>query len=166
MVGGEGAKGQFIGILWEGYKYSWPVLETPDQVVNGAKAVFTGAGQGNSMYPSDAHNGLALWLPMWNTIILLSSSVTVHFAHVGLKNDNRKQFTSWLLLTVVLAIIFLYLQYMEYYEAYVHLGLNPSKWHLWYNVFHAHRFPWISCLLRYDNAINNASKGIQRAFQS
>jgi cytochrome c oxidase subunit 3 len=123
-LGGEGAKGQFIGILWEGYKYSWPVLETPDQVVNGAKAVFTGAGQGNSMYPSDAHNGLALWLPMWNTIILLSSSVTVHFAHVGLKNDNRKQFTSWLLLTVVLAIIFLYLQYMEYYEAYVHLGLT------------------------------------------
>ena len=60
------------------------------------------------MYPADAHNGLALWLPMWNTIILLSSSVTVHFAHVGLKNDNRKQFTGWLLLTVLLAIVFLF----------------------------------------------------------
>jgi cytochrome c oxidase subunit 3 len=43
---------------------------------------------------------------------------------VGLKNDNRKQFKSWLLLTVLLAIVFLYLQYMEYHEAYVDLGLT------------------------------------------
>ena len=123
-LGGEGDKGQFISLLWEGYKYTWPVLETPDQVVNGTKAIFNGAGAGNSMYPADAHNGLLGWLPMWNTIILLSSSVTVHFAHVGLKNDNRKQFKGWLLLTVLLAIVFLYLQYLEYYEAYAHLGLT------------------------------------------
>ena len=61
---------------------------------------------------------------MWNTIILLSSSVTVHFAHVGLKNDNRRQFKGWLLFTVLLAIVFLFLQFAEYYEAYVHYGLT------------------------------------------
>ncbi len=123
-LGGEGDKGKFISLLWEGYKYTWPVLETPDQVVNGAKAVFVGAGDHNSMYPVDAHNGLKAWLPMWNTIILLSSSVTVHFAHVGLKNDNRRQFKGWLLLTVLLAVVFLALQVLEYYEAYAHLGLT------------------------------------------
>jgi len=123
-LGGEGDKGEFMHLLWEGYKYAWPILETPDQIVNGAKAAFVGAGQGNSMYPADAHNGLLLWLPLWNTAILLTSSVTVHMAHVGLKNDNRKAFIGWLALTVALAIIFLFVQFYEYYEAYAHLGLT------------------------------------------
>ena len=124
-LGGEGDKGQFIHLLWEGYKYTWPALETPAEVVDSTKAVFVGAD--HSMYPTDpmiVEKGLLHWLPMWNTIILLSSSVTVHFAHVGLKNDNRKQFKSWLLFTVLLAIVFLFLQFAEYYEAYAHYGLT------------------------------------------
>ncbi len=123
-LGGEGSKGEFMHLLWGDYKYSWPALTTPDEVVNGAKAAFVGAGEGNSMYPQDAHHGLAMWLPLWNTIILLSSSVTVHFAHTGLKNDNRKKFTLWLLITVILAVIFLFLQYKEYVEAYQVYGLT------------------------------------------
>jgi cytochrome c oxidase subunit 3 len=123
-LGGEGDKGQFISILWEGYKYAWPVLETPDQVVNGAKAVIAGAGQGNSMYLKDAHGGLLHWLPLWNTIILLSSSVTVHIAHTALRDDKRSKFIGWLAVTVALAIIFLFVQYAEYHEAYVDLGLT------------------------------------------
>lgn len=123
-LGGEGDKGQFISLLWENYKFTWPAMETPDQVVNGVKAVFVGAGEGNSLYPADAHNGLLLWLPLWNTIILLASSVTVHMAHIGLKNDNRSAFKGWLFLTVALGIGFLCLQYMEYHEAYVDLGLT------------------------------------------
>ena len=123
-LGGEGDKGQFISVLWDTYKFTWPMMETPDQVVNGAKATFVGAGEGNSMYLRDAHNGLLGWLPLWNTIILLTSSVTVHMAHVGLKNDNHGKFRFWLLITVLLAIIFLYVQYLEYHEAYVDLGLT------------------------------------------
>jgi len=123
-LGGEGDKGVFMDLLWGGYQYAWPILETPDQVVNGAKAAFVGAGEGNSMYLADAHAGWTHWLPLWNTIILLSSSVTVHIAHVGLKNGNRRTFENWLLLTVILAVGFLYLQYLEYVEAYVDLGLT------------------------------------------
>ena len=61
---------------------------------------------------------------MYNTIVLLASSVTVHIAHNGLKDNNRAKFKLWLLITVVLALIFLYLQYKEYHEAYVDLGLT------------------------------------------
>ncbi len=123
-LGGEGDKGQFMSLLWENYKFTWPVMETPDQVVNAGKAVFAGAGEGNSMYPVDAPNGIFSWLPLWNTIILLSSSVTVHIAHVGLKNDNRGQFKTWLFITVALAVIFLYLQFLEYHHAYAEMGLT------------------------------------------
>jgi len=112
-------------LLWENFRYSWPILETPDQVVNGAKAVFVGAGEGNSMYHYDAHG--AIWLPLANTIVLITSSVTVHFAHVGLKNNKRNQFIGWLALTVALAMFFLWLQYLEYHEAYADLGLTLNS---------------------------------------
>lgn len=123
-LGGEGDKGEHIHLLWENFRYAWPMMETPDQVVNGAKAAFVGAGEGNSLYPGDAHNGILLWLPMWNTVVLLASSVTVHMAHVGLKDDNRQKFLLWLGITIALAVFFLFLQYQEYYEAYAHLGLT------------------------------------------
>ncbi len=123
-LGGEGEKGEFNYLLWDSFKFVWPILETPDQVVNGVKAAFVGPGEGHSMYPKDAHGGLFAWLPLWNTVILLTSSVTVHMAHNGLKDNSRAKFTGWLFVTVVLAIGFLCLQYMEYHEAYVDLGLT------------------------------------------
>ena len=64
---------------------------------------------------------------MWNTIVLLSSSVTVHFAHLALKNDNKKSFNTWLGVTVTLALIFVGLQAAEYYEAYAHYGLTLNS---------------------------------------
>ena len=67
---------------------------------------------------------LLSWLPLWNTVILLSSSVTVHIAHTALKVDNRKKFNTWLGITVALGIIFLFLQAEEYIHAYQELGLT------------------------------------------
>ena len=74
-----------------------------------------------------AHGGLAGvlgWIPLYNTVLLLSSSVTVHIAHLGLKNGNRKQFNFWLAVTLVLGYSFVALQAFEYYEAYTHMGLT------------------------------------------
>jgi len=70
---------------------------------------------------------MAHYLPLWNTILLLSSSVTVHIAHTALKNQNRKQLTIWLGLTVLLGIVFLFLQAEEYAEAYGELGLTLNS---------------------------------------
>jgi cytochrome c oxidase subunit 3 len=59
---------------------------------------------GQSMSFSEAHAWYA-WLPLWNTIILLSSSVTVHFAHTGLLDGDRcKKFNTWLAVTVALGV--------------------------------------------------------------
>ena len=74
-----------------------------------------------------ANPGISNWLsylPFWNTAILLSSSVTVHFAHTAIKNENRGKLIGWLGLTVALGIISLFLQGWEYYEAYEHMGLT------------------------------------------
>ena len=125
-LAGEGEKGapiefvQEMGVdFWTGFESTWPVIATPD------------AGDGYVMadksmaFPGWSH--VLEWLPLWNTVILLSSSVTVHFAHLGLKNGSRKLFNRWLGATVGLAVIFLGLQAAEYYEAYAHYGLTLNS---------------------------------------
>jgi cytochrome c oxidase subunit 3 len=130
-LAGEGEGGRMNGLLWEGFQYAWPMMTTPQEAVGGAASQlmanngsFTSAE--TSMAFADAHHWYA-WLPMWNTIILLSSSVTVHMAHTGLLGGDKKKFNLWLALTVVLGIVFLCLQVAEYYEAYAHFGLTLNS---------------------------------------
>ncbi|HEY6130669.1 MAG TPA: cytochrome c oxidase subunit 3 [Halioglobus sp.] len=127
-LGGEGEGGRMNGLLWEGFEYSWPMMQTPQEAVGGAAAQsianngsFTSAH--TSMSFADAHAWWK-WLPLWNTIILLSSSFTCHLAHLGILDGNKRKFNLWLAITVALGMIFLYVQGMEYHEAYAEFGLT------------------------------------------
>jgi len=113
-------------ILWAGGDFQWPLFETPDQAANGDDAKFVGPHH-DMGWPGFDMGALMKWLPLWNTIILLSSSVTVHIAHEYLKHDKKGAFNLWLGITVVLALIFLGVQYFEYYEAYAHMGLKLTS---------------------------------------
>ena len=53
-------------------------------------------------------------LPLLNTIILLSSGVTVTYCHHSLIKGNRKGGLYGLLITIILAIIFTFFQAVEY----------------------------------------------------
>jgi cytochrome c oxidase subunit 3 len=130
-LAGEGDGGRMNGLLWPGFEFAWPPVITPQEIVGGADAqVIANNGafvsQEKSMAPADAHAWYA-WLPMWNTIILLSSSATVHVAHTAILSGDRKKFNRWLGITVGLALIFLGLQAAEYYEAYVLFGLTLNS---------------------------------------
>ena len=59
----------------------------------------------------------ALQVPLLNTIILLSSGVTVTWAHHSLIENNYTQTFQGLLLTIILGIYFTSLQALEYWEA-------------------------------------------------
>lgn len=104
---------------WQGFEAEWPLMVTPDQAVNGERAVAVGPEMNMS---NPGIKGWFTWLPFWNTVVLITSSVTVHFAHTALLKDNKKGFNLWLGVTILLAIGFLVLQYMEYAHAY-HEGL-------------------------------------------
>ncbi|MWK59100.1 cytochrome c oxidase subunit 3 [Pseudomonas otitidis] len=106
-LGGEGAKG-VANMLWPNFQYTWPLLNTPDpKLFPGPKAV------------------IDPWhLPLINTIMLVSSSFTVTFAHHALKKNNRKLLKIWLALTILLGASFLALQAEEYVHAYHELGLT------------------------------------------
>lgn len=131
-LGGEAAVGLFddtptgaaaanAEYLYPGYDSTWPAKVTPDQAANGEAATFVAAEQ-NMSWPG--WSKLVTWLPLWNTILLVTSSFTVHAAHVALKNDNRKKFIQWLGVTVALGIAFLFLQVEEYIHAYTEMGLT------------------------------------------
>jgi cytochrome c oxidase subunit III len=115
-------------LLWGDFKYQWPLMETPQQAVGGAakqimanNGEFSGPGQHLS-FPG--WGNLLGWLPLWNTIVLLSSSFTVHIAHMGLKENNRAKLKLWLFITVALGMGFVVLQYMEYHHALTEMGLS------------------------------------------
>src|SRR5690554_841799 len=119
-LSGEGS-GASNHLLWPNFEATWPLMVTPDMALNGEAANVLGPDQ--SMSYKDA-GAIWTWLPFWNTLILMTSSVTVHFAHTAIKNNARRAFNSWLGLTVALAVTFLFLQAYEYYEAYAHMGLT------------------------------------------
>jgi cytochrome c oxidase subunit 3 len=85
-------------------------------------------------WPSDGPAGLggdykamgAWGIPALNTAILLSSGVTVTWAHHALKANHRGQLIAGLALTVLLGALFVGFQAYEYYEAYHHLNLKLS----------------------------------------
>jgi len=97
----EGPTGE---LLWQGFRSVWPVSGP------GIEETFTPMG--------------AWGIPAINTLILLTSGLTVTWAHWGLKKNNRGQLTLGLLLTIVLGLVFLSLQVYEYVHAYRELNLT------------------------------------------
>ncbi len=106
-LGGEGfGPGRSTNeILWPNFEAMWPT--------NGPGSI---GGDFISMGP---------WgLPLLNTIILLTSSITVTWAHHALLHNDRRELIKWLIATVGLGFTFVGLQALEYYEAYSELGLT------------------------------------------
>ena len=92
-------------LLWEGFESSWPT--------NGPGEV---GGEFQTMGP--------FGLPLINTAILLTSSVTVTIAHHALIAGKRGILTAFLALTFILGFIFVYMQGVEYVHAYQDLNLR------------------------------------------
>ncbi|MFC3122579.1 cytochrome c oxidase subunit 3 [Agaribacter flavus] len=103
-LGGASNNAMTNEVLWPTFEAMWPLLTTP------AGTETTAMG----------------WkgLPAINTIILVVSSVTLHFAHVGLEQNKRKQLSVMLAVTILLGSVFLVLQVWEYIHAYRDLGLT------------------------------------------
>ena len=62
-----------------------------------------------------------------NSLILVASSFTMHFAHRALLENDRKRFVRLLGGTLLLGIVFLAGQVYEYYEFIVHEGFTLTE---------------------------------------
>jgi cytochrome c oxidase subunit 3 len=94
-------------LLWPDFADTWPLFMTPGGTMTEA---------------------MEAWgLPFVNTVILVSSSVTVTFAHWALKRSQRLRLKLWLATTVALGATFLTFQVIEYTHAYSELGLSLAS---------------------------------------
>lgn len=98
-------------VLWPHFTNSWPLLNNPDP--------------SEFIAPREAMN--AWGIAAVNTVILLSSGVTVTIAHFSLLKDKYKTMVVAQLATILLGISFLVLQANEYMDAYMNLGLTLSS---------------------------------------
>ncbi|KPZ54970.1 cytochrome c oxidase subunit 3 [Pseudoalteromonas sp. P1-25] len=103
-LGGAGNNAMTNEVLWPSFEAVWPLLTTP-------------AGETTQAMGWQG-------LPLINTLILLASSVTLHFAHVAIENNKRKPLKVMLGATILLGVCFLALQVEEYIYAYNELNLT------------------------------------------
>ncbi|NBB93296.1 MAG: cytochrome c oxidase subunit 3 [Gammaproteobacteria bacterium] len=104
-VGGEGTGAMTNELLYPQFDATWPTAGPAN------------LGGGFETIP-------AFGLPLLNTLILLTSGLTITLAHWALKKAQRGALIGWMIATVVLGIVFLYLQATEYVHAYQDLGLT------------------------------------------
>jgi cytochrome c oxidase subunit 3 len=86
-----------------------------------------------TIWPPESIHPLETWdLPFLNTLILLSSGLTLNWAHHALREGNRRDLVRGLLVTVILGVIFLLFQALEYSHATFALadGVYPSTFYL------------------------------------
>lgn len=117
--------GVFFGTLWYTRNYSVPWLgggATKELLWPAFDA--TWPTNGPAKVGGDFEPMGAWGLPFLNTLILLSSGVTVTWAHHGLLANKRDQLIKGLIATVVLGFLFVAFQAYEYHEAYTEMGLT------------------------------------------
>jgi len=104
-LGGDGVKLSTHLELWKHFEAAWPT--------NGPAHV-------------GGHFETISWssVPLFNTLILLTSGITITIAHHALKAGNRRVLNIFLAATFLLGFFFVYMQANEYIEAYHELHLT------------------------------------------
>ena len=109
-LGGEGTGLATNTFLWPEFENIWP-------------STANGPGEIGGDFKT-----MGAWgLPALNTAILLTSGVTLTWAHHALKEMKRMQLIIGLALTVALGAVFMYFQAVEYGHAFNDLNLNMGS---------------------------------------
>ena len=101
-------------LLWPDFKAVWPTL-----------AAGVTASPGGIIEPFQTMT--PFWLPTINTALLLSSGVTLTIAHHALRENQRGRTITFMWLTVLLGIVFLFVQGYEYAHAYSDMNLKLTS---------------------------------------
>jgi len=137
--------GAFFTALWWARSHSLPALGSLDNALlwPDFKAVWPSLAAGVTASPADiiepftAMKPLAIgggvWasimgsLPTVNTALLLSSGVTITIAHHALIEGKRARTIAFMWATVLLGVVFLFVQGYEYFHAYHEMNLKLSS---------------------------------------
>ncbi|MEN9982321.1 MAG: hypothetical protein RI918_290 [Pseudomonadota bacterium] len=125
--------GAFFTALWWARAHSVPELGSLDQQLlwPDFKAVWPSAVAGATASPAGIVEPFQtmgpFWLPTINTGLLLTSGVTLTVAHHAIVAGNRSKTIMFMWMTVLLGVVFLFVQGYEYYHAYHELNLTLAS---------------------------------------
>ncbi|HNO75301.1 cytochrome c oxidase subunit 3 [Nitrosomonas mobilis] len=106
-LAGEGVGGVDHALLWPDFTGDWPTA---------------GPGFADNFTPMGAWG-----IPAINTLLLLTSGVTITLAHWALQKNDRSGLKLWMLATIALGVTFLGFQIYEYGHAYADLNLKLTS---------------------------------------
>ena len=125
--------GAFFTALWWARAHSVPALGGLENSLlwPDFKAVWPSASPGATASPAGIVEPFQtmgpFWLPTINTALLLTSGVTLTIAHHALQAGHRARCIAFMWMTVLLGLVFLFVQGYEYYHAYTDLNLKLSS---------------------------------------
>ena len=125
--------GAFFGALFWTRLHALPNLGSLENAVlwPDFRAVWPSSGVGITGSPAgivEPFQTMGPWpIPTINTLLLLSSGVTLTIAHHALVAGHRVKTIFWMWCTVLLGITFLGFQIFEYHHAYTELNLKLSS---------------------------------------
>ena len=125
--------GAFFTALWWARSHSVPALGSLENALlwPDFKAVWPSIQAGATAAPAGTVEPFQtvgpFWLPTINTALLLTSGVTLTIAHHALVAGQRSKTIAFMWLTVLLGLVFLFVQGYEYYHLYTDLNLKLSS---------------------------------------
>jgi cytochrome c oxidase subunit III len=125
--------GAFFSALWWARAHSVPALGSLDNALlwPDFKAVWPTLAAGATASPAGIIEPFQVmtpfWLPTINTALLLTSGVTLTIAHHALIENKRDTTIKFMWLTVLLGVVFLFVQGYEYAHAYSEMNLKLSS---------------------------------------
>ena len=125
--------GAFFTALWWARSHSVPALGSLENALlwPDFKAVWPSIQAGATAAPAGTVEPFQtvgpFWLPTINTALLLTSGVTLTIAHHALVAGQRSKTIAFMWLTVLLGLVFLFVQGYEYYHLYTDLNLKMSS---------------------------------------
>jgi cytochrome c oxidase subunit 3 len=123
----------FFGALYWARVFALPMLGNLDHQLlwPDFKAIWPSAAPGLTASPAGTVEPFQtmgpFWLPTINTALLLTSGLTLTIAHHALIANERSKTIFWMWVTVLLGLIFLFVQGYEYAHAYQDLNLKLSS---------------------------------------
>ena len=104
----------------------WLFLASEVMLFGGLFSSYVLLRTGASHWPLGVDEGLNIWLGLVNTIVLITSSVTMVMAWASLKMQDFDKFKKFLGATLLLSCVFLVVKAFEYGAKFAH-GSVPSK---------------------------------------
>jgi cytochrome c oxidase subunit 3 len=125
--------GAFFSALWWARAHSVPMLGSLENALlwPDFKAVWPSMAAGMTASPASIiepfQTMTPFWLPTINTALLLTSGVTLTIAHHAMQAGERSKTIKFMWLTVLLGVVFLFVQGYEYAHAYADLNLKLTS---------------------------------------